>query len=498
MLRPTASVIPILPAVPAIVSLRLGAHQRDQGRHWRNVEGGLPFDHLDFRRLIMRSRPVLLAVALAIAPLGAQAADLVVWWEKGFYAQEDEAVREIVAAFEQGSGKRVELTQPTEGELPDKIVAALGAGHPPDFAFGVLLQDYIGPWAFDDRLADLSTVVGAFSNLFDPDALAWVTWRNPKPGQGALYGLPIGRELNHVHVWKSLLKEAGFTLADIPREWEAFWSFWCDQVQPAVRRATGRDDIWGVALPMSVPAGDTDLQFFQFVAAYDAHYVSGDGRLLIDDPQIRQRLVEAIDSYTAIYRKGCTPPDSVTWDMRSNNEAFHAHSVVMTPNHSLSIPNALKRERPEDYYKNTATIEWPLGPSGEPFPIVGTVVSAVVFKAGSSIAAAEEFVRFLVAEGWLAHYLDFAGERFLPPMTALSEQPFWLDPSDPHRMASAMQAQARPLAQNYAAASGNWRHQLVNQEFIWATAIHRIVTEGISPEQAVDDAIARIKQILSE
>jgi multiple sugar transport system substrate-binding protein len=47
-------------------------------------------------------------------------------------------------------------------------------------------------------------------------------------------------------------------------------------------------------------------------------------------------------------------------------------------------------------------------------------------------------------------------------------------------------------------ASGNWRHQLVNRERVWAKAIHRIVAEGISPEQAVDEAIARIKQILAE
>jgi ABC-type glycerol-3-phosphate transport system substrate-binding protein len=33
---------------------------------------------------------------------------------------------------------------------------------------------------------------------------------------------------------------------------------------------------------------------------------------------------------------------------------------------------------------------------------------------------------------------------------------------------------------------------------VWAKAIHRIVTEDISPEQAVDEAIARVKQILSE
>ena len=59
----------------------------------------------------------------------------------------------------------------------------------------------------------------------------------------------------------------------------------------------------------------------------------------------------------------------------------------------------------------------------------------MVFKAAATSPAAKEFVRFLVAEGWLAHYLDFAGERLLPPMPKLLEQPFWLDPSDPHRMA---------------------------------------------------------------
>ena len=43
----------------------------------------------------------------------------------------------------------------------------------------------------------------------------------------------------------------------------------------------------------------------------------------------------------------------------------------MTVNQTLSIPNALKSERPHDYYENTATIDWPLGPSGEPFAILG-------------------------------------------------------------------------------------------------------------------------------
>jgi multiple sugar transport system substrate-binding protein len=446
----------------------------------------------------MHAHTVLVALVLILAPLGGRAADLVVWWEKGYYDQEDEAVREIIAAFEQESGKRVELVQPTLDELPGKLKAVLEAGQPPDFAFGVLLQDYSGPWAADDRLVDLTDTVGHFADLFDPDALAWVTWRDPRTGHAATYGLPIGREINHVHVWQSVLNQAGFTIADIPREWEAFWSFWCDQVQPAVRRATGREDVWGVGLPMSAQSTDEDLQFSQFRRAYDADYVTRDGRLVIDDPEMRQRLVKAIGSYANVYRKGCTPPDAVAWGDYDNNKAFLAQRVVMTTNSSLSIPNALKRERSDDYYKNAVTIEWPLGPHGEAFPIAGNVVPAVVFKGGSNVTTAKEFVRFLVAEGWLAHYLDFSAERFLPAMPALLNQPFWLDPTDPHRMASVMQVGARSLAHNYAAASGDWRHQIVNGELVWPTAIHRVAANGVSPAQAVDEAIARIKQILSE
>ena len=437
-------------------------------------------------------------VTLLILPLSTQAADLVVWWEEGYYAQEDEAVRETIAAFEQDTGKAVEVVFYPDQELMERLAAGLEGGQLPDFAFGININRYMSKWAFDDRLVDITEAVGHFSDLFDQDALAWFRLLNQKTGQRALYALPMGRTTHHVHVWKSLLEHAGFTLENIPQEWNAFWSFWCDQVQPALRRATGRDDIWGVGRPMSVAAPDTTFQFFQFIYAFDADYVTRDGKLVIDDPEIRRRLVKAIDSYTAVYREGCTPPDSVGWDDRGNNQAFLAQTVVMTTNNSLSIPNALKQERPEDYYENSATIEWPLGPDGEAFPIMGVFWGAVALKDGRNVGAAKEFVRFLVSEGWLAHYLDFAGERMLPPMPKLRDGPLWLDPSDRHRMAAVMQIASRPTQYEYIVVSGDWRYDQVWREQVWAKAIHRVAAEGISPEQAVDEAIARIKQILAE
>jgi ABC-type glycerol-3-phosphate transport system substrate-binding protein len=73
----------------------------------------------------MRGRAVVLAAALAVAPLSVRAADLVMWWREGYYAEENAAVRETIAAFEQGSGKAVELVFYSDDELLDRIAAGL-------------------------------------------------------------------------------------------------------------------------------------------------------------------------------------------------------------------------------------------------------------------------------------------------------------------------------------------------------------------------------------
>jgi multiple sugar transport system substrate-binding protein len=446
----------------------------------------------------MRGLNGVLAAALILAPLSAQAADLVVWWVKGFYAQEDEALAEIVEAFEQDTGKRVELVQPAYDEVFDKLQPALEAGQPPDFLFALYMLRGVPTWAYEGRLVDLQAALAPVLDLFDADVIEAATFFNRSAGRRGLYALPMGRSANYVHVWKSLLEQAGFTLDDIPKKWQAFWSFWCDEVQPAVRQATGRDDIWGIGLPMSAAGLDTSDMLFQFQGAYQAPWLDREGRLQVDDPEVRERMIQALEDYASIWRKDCTPPDSATWNNVDNNKAFIDRTVVMTANGTLSIPSALKRERPDDYYENAATIDWPDGADGQPLLINGTLHLAVVFKDGKNPALATDFVRFLAEEGWLAHWLTFAGDRMLPPMRKLVEQPFWLDPSDPHRMRAAIQLLSRPhhytaIARDYERQSGR-----IWGENVWGKAVNRVVADGLSPQQAVDEAIARIKEILSE
>ncbi|MGH6903727.1 MAG: ABC transporter substrate-binding protein [Geminicoccaceae bacterium] len=443
-------------------------------------------------------RAVILAAAIILTPLGASAADLVVWWEKGFYPQADEAVRDIVAAFEQQTGKHVELVQPAQDEIMRQAARALQAGAPPDFLFSSVIATSAARWAYDGRLVDLEGALGPVLDLFDADTIEVSTLLDGKTGRRGLYALPVGRISNHVHVWNSLLERAGFTLADIPQEWGAFWSFWCDRVQPALRRAIGRENIWAVGLPMSVAATvDTEFELTQFQLAHQASWLSRDRRVQVDDPAVRAGMVRAMDAYTEIWRKGCTPPDSVSWTNIDNNKAFLAQTVVLTPNPTLSIPAALRTARPDDYYQNAATIDWPLAANGEPLVLEGRVDRAVVFKDSGHGATAEEFVRFL-AEWGLAHWVTSMGDQYMLPMRKLVEQPFWLDPSDPHRMRAAIQIMTQPQLLDMDVRADEWRSGPIWDENVWGKAVHRVVTEGISPEQAVDEAIARIKEILAE
>ena len=132
---------------------------------------------------------------------------------------------------------------------------------------------YYPQWAYEDWLVDLSDEILPFASLFDPDALAFATLLDATTGRRALRAADGDRNRPCPRVAQPA-RAGRFTLDDIPRQWQAFWAFWCDEVQPAVRRVTGRDDLWGVGLPLSAEASDTNIGFEQFMQAYEANYVT--------------------------------------------------------------------------------------------------------------------------------------------------------------------------------------------------------------------------------
>lgn len=167
----------------------------------------------------------------------------------------------------------------------------------------------------------------------------------------------------------------------------------------------------------------------------------------------------------------------------------------MTINSTLSITNALRAKRPDDYYRNTATIPWPKGPGGEPYGIETGFISVVVFKAAKNVEGAKDFLRYLLSEGRLGAYLEASLGRGLPTMPALLQTPFWQDPKDPHRTAAARQL-GQPVAPSYR--NLNPKYGRVEEQAIWEKAVNRIAVDGLTPEQAADEAIVQVKEILAK
>src|SRR5580765_1497936 len=102
---------------------------------------------------------VAAGVAIAATPVTAQET-LNVWWVKGFYKSEDDALFAAIKKFEDKTKVKVELSQYPVQDMIPKSVSALDAGTVPDVAFADVYDFQVtGKWAFDGKLEDLTDVL---------------------------------------------------------------------------------------------------------------------------------------------------------------------------------------------------------------------------------------------------------------------------------------------------------------------------------------------------
>ena len=162
---------------------------------------------------------------------------LTIWWAKGFYKAEDDALLAVVKKYEAKTGVKVELSWHAAQEMIPKVTAALDAGTPPDIAYADAFNlQTAGRWAFEGKLEDISDVIAPIKDRFAPNT-AEATWlANGKTGKRAYYAFPLKQQTLHIQYWKDILAAAGFKENDIPYTWKEYWAFWCDKVQPAFGR----------------------------------------------------------------------------------------------------------------------------------------------------------------------------------------------------------------------------------------------------------------------
>jgi multiple sugar transport system substrate-binding protein len=445
---------------------------------------------------------VAAGLLLGGAPASAQD-KLTVWWVKGFYKSEDDALFEAVRKFEQKSGVKVELSQYAVQDMIPKTVSALDSGTPPDVAYADVYDFQVaGKWAFECKLEDISDVINPLKDRFAPNTVETAFLHNDKAKKKAYYAFPLKQQTMHIQYWIDLLEQAGFKESDIPKDWKGYWSFWCDKVQPGLRKASGSRS-YGIGQPLGVDSSDSFYSFLTFMDAYDVKLVDDDGKLLVDDPKVKQGLAGALKDYTDVYTKGCSPPSSTAWKDPDNNVAFHNKTTVLTHNATISIAakwlddmnnQTLSAEQREQAKKNytqlIATAGFPNKPDGKPMGYRTAVKIGVVFAEAKQKQRAKEFVTFLLQEENLTPYVEGALGRWFPVTKAAQESKFWQE--DRHRKSVYDQYKAGTVTFEFVK---NYKFTILNNENVWAKAANRVLNEKVPLDKAVDEMIARIKQV---
>ena len=446
----------------------------------------------------------MVAAGLIASGQAAAQEKLTVWWVKGFYKAEDDALFEAIKKYEAKTpGVKIELSQYPVQDMIPKTVAALDSGSPPDVAYADVYDFQVaGKWAFDGKLEDITSVINPMRARFAPNTVETTYLYNDVTKTRAYYAFPLKQQTMHVQYWADMLNEAGFKESDIPTNWKDYWSFWCDKVQPASRSKSG-NRTFGIGQPLGVDSSDSFYSFLTFMDAYNVKLVDDSGKLLVDNPAVRTGLIGALTDYTQPYAKGCTPPSSTSWKDPDNNVAFHNKTTVMTHNATISIAAkwlddmnnaALKPEEREvakkNYTERIRTAGFPNKPDGSKMVYRAAVKVGVVFNQAKNKARAKDFVTFLLQDENLTPYVEGSLGRWFPVTRTAQQSAFWK--ADVHRQSVYNQFTAGTVNFEF---TKNYKFTILNNENVWAKAANRVINDKMPVDKAVDEMIARIKKV---
>src|SRR6187549_671193 len=160
---------------------------------------------------------VFAASAFVVSTQAVAQEKLTVWWVRGFYKSEDDALYAAIKKFEDKTGVKVDLSQYPVQDMIPKTVAALDAGTPPDVAYADVYDFQVtGKWAFDGKLEDVSDIINPIKDKFLKNTIETTYLYNDKTKKKAYYAIPMKQQTMHIQYWKDMLAEAGYKESDIP------------------------------------------------------------------------------------------------------------------------------------------------------------------------------------------------------------------------------------------------------------------------------------------
>jgi multiple sugar transport system substrate-binding protein len=449
------------------------------------------------RRSVLRSSLAFATAGTLARPYIANAAATTaeVWWAQGFVPEEDVGFKKVVADYQKASGNTIDLSIIPFAPLRQKIVSAVTSGVVPDVLYATPAE-IVALYAWQDKLVDVSDVIDSQKEEFTETALLSAYCYNSIEKKRSYYAVPFTMDVLPNHIWRPLVEKAGFKMEDIPKTWDAYYDFFKD-VQKKLR-AQGVRNVYGIGLNVTTNGGDPNNVYNYFLIAYGGqNIVTRDGKLHLDDPQVREAAIKALTYPATTYKEGFIPPGAINWNDADDNNAFHAKQIVMDLDGSLSTEVAVLSQGKKEDYDDIVTMGLPLSNDGKPVPSQAGPVCSIIPKGAKNVAVAKEFLKFLVQPKVCNEYLKTGLARRVPAMPSIVKgDPWWLDPADPHRVAYVNQALLGPTVPNFWVY--NPAYAQVQNEHVWSVGWVDIMKDGMAPQAAAEKAFKRIEEIFAK
>jgi multiple sugar transport system substrate-binding protein len=450
------------------------------------------------RRTLLRGSVGLAAAGSIGRPFVAKAAAKTasVWWVQGFVKEEDDSFRRMVADYEKASGNVIDASIIPFGPLMQKIVSALTSGDVPDVMnHNTTFATVVPQNAWHDKLVDVSDVIETQKSQYHPVVLLSSRYYNNVAKHRSYYYVPDRVTVPPFHIWNSLVEKAGYKMSDAPKTWDAFWDFF-KPMQKALRDK-GMRGFYALGLqPTTTGPADGNAMFHHFLMAYGGNgIVTADGKPHLDDPQVKEAVIKALTSITTAYKEGYVPPGALSWNDADDNNAFHSKQILLTLDGSLSTELSLFHKK--DQYDDIVTLGLPNDNAGRPIPSQLGAIGSFIPKGAKNVDVAKDFLKYVIQPKVLNEFLKSGLGRFLPPMPSIvKDDPFWLDPKDPHLSNYARQGVLDPTVAVYPVFNPGFAE--ANAQQIWGAAEADIIREGVAPQAAAEKALQRIGAILAK
>ena len=289
-----------------------------------------------------------------------------------------------------------------------------------------------------------------------------------------------------------MVQTAGYKEADIPKQWKPFWDFW-GEVQKKLRAKGER--VYGLGITYSVEATDTWQEFYHFMEAYRVRVIGRRRQTAGQRPE---------GPPGADHRLGRFHPPLQSQERPARGHQLEGHrqqpELQQPADGDDHEPHpfhtrVLFRQGQEAYNNKIKTLRWPTAPDGKPLTLRVSIHNGFIPKDSKNKELAKDFVRFILEPENLDQFVKASNGAFFPVLKNPAKIRSSLPRTRTGRRCIRTSPRPRPAPTTRYI---NRKFITVHTENLYGRACGRVLADNWTSDKAVDELIARMKQIVTD